>query len=103
LIVIVGSELGKEQRPPPLPKAKDYQNLKVGVFHQEDEDSKIDLYTTDDLENEDLNIEDLEDEESQDEDWEDGDGESNEECLDRNQSNKEVKDRVSKNWWDSDS
>ena len=84
----------KEIGTAPFPKAKEYQKLKVGAFNQEEEsESEIDLYTTDDEESE---------EESMDEEEEASEHELQE---DFSEHESEVEESVSpeRNWWDSDS
>jgi len=76
----------------PFPKGKDYQKLKVGAFRQEESD--IDLYTTDDEESS--------DEQSSSEDEE----EEGEDDLLEDQDIEEIEEpeeQPERNWWDSDS
>ena len=72
----------KEIGTAPFPKAKDYQKLKVGAYDQE---SEIDLYTTDD---------DSEDSEDSD------NSEDEQEYLDEDKEEEE--EETERNWWDSD-
>ena len=86
----------KEIGTAPFPKAKDYQKLKVGAYDQE---SEVDLYTTD---------EDSEDSDDSD-DSEDSQGsdasEDKQEYLDE-QEEEEIEEKEEeekeRNWWDSD-
>ena len=84
----------KETGTAPFPKAKDYQKLKIGAYDQE---SEIDLYTTD---------EDSSDSESEDESSDGSEQENedtDEEILEEEEASEEECDQVEKNWWDSDS
>jgi len=79
----------KEIGTAPFPKAKDYQKLKVGAYDQE---SEVDLYTTDN-----------DSEES--DDSEDSDvSEDEQECLDEDEEKEieEEEEEKERNWWDSD-
>jgi hypothetical protein len=80
----------------PFPQAKEYQTLKVGAYEQEDDsESEIDLYTTDD--------QDYEDEE-EDEDVEECESEDEvRDELSEQESEQEESVSPEKNWWDNDS
>jgi hypothetical protein len=80
-----------------FPKVKKYYKLKVGAYDQEeDSESEIDLYTTDQGESDDSEVEDSEHEENSatevTEDFEEDEHPESEEEL----------EQTERNWWDSD-
>lgn len=77
----------------PFPKANEYQKLKVGGYDQDE--SEIDVYTTDDSEEFDSPMSDSEEEE---EEKSDGQMSDSEEDQDEGISKQKYR-----NWWDSDS
>jgi hypothetical protein len=81
----------------PFPKAKEYHKLKLGAYDQEEEsESEIDLYTTDDDSEEN-------DDESPEEEEEEEESEPEEELQEEfSEEEAEEKEQVSieKNWWD---
>jgi hypothetical protein len=79
----------------PFPKAKEYQKLKVGAYNQEeDSESEIDLYTTDDDSSEERDSE-----ENTEEDQQSGEEELPEEFSERDSDHEETVS-PEKNWWD---
>jgi len=80
----------KETGTAPFPKDKEYQKLKIGAYDQE---SEIDLYTTDD---------DSEDSDDSD-DSEDSDSSDDSEQEEEDVPEDEQEEPTEKNWWDSDS
>jgi len=87
----------KESGTAPFPKAKEYQKLKVGAYDQE---SEVDLYTTDDSE------ESEDSDKSEDEYSEDEEADEEQECLEEEEEEKEEEEEEEekeRNWWDSDS
>jgi len=80
----------KEKGTAPFPKAKEYQKLKVGAFVQEE--SEIDLYTTDDESGESDSELDVEQNQS-----------SNSDGLMENEEMEEAEEQHERNLWDSDS
>jgi hypothetical protein len=99
----------------PFPKAKEYQKLKVEAYGQNEEsESEIDLYTTDEGESEDKSEDESEDEskdESEDECKDESEDESKDESGEEPQkelqekfseqdSDQEESISLQKNWWD---
>jgi len=84
----------KEIGTAPFPKAKEYQKLKVGAYNQEEEsESEIDLYTTDQEESEE------EEEEASKDELED----ELQENVSEHEPEVEEPVNPERNWWDSDS
>jgi len=83
----------KEVGTAPFPKAKEYQKLKIGAYDQE---SEIDLYTTDN------------DSEDSNDSGDSDDDSGSEDCFEENEdfedeeNHEEEEERTEKNWWDSD-
>jgi len=90
----------KEVGTAPFPKAKEYHKLKIGAYDQE---SEVDLYTTDSDSEDYSDSEDSQDE-SEDEELSE-DGAEDQELLedDSESEQEEENETVEKNWWDSDS
>jgi hypothetical protein len=90
----------------PFPKPKEYQKLKVGAYGQEeDSESEIDLYTTDDDSSDEESDNKVSDEEEESEQVEDNEEEETdqEEVLEEfseQDSDSEREEEPEKNWWD---
>jgi hypothetical protein len=90
----------KEIGTAPFPKAKEYQKLKIGAYEQEeDSESEIDLYTTDN-ESSESEEEDSEDEENEEDEEEESDQEELPEEFSEQESECEESESPEKNWWD---
>jgi hypothetical protein len=87
----------------PFPKAKEYQKLRVGAYHQEgDSHSEIDLYMSDDEESDGESDEesDGESDEESDKEQEDVPDDELQEEFSEQESEKKESVSIERNWWD---